>query len=480
MADQHIPIRPGTDALLLLGLLHTVFTEERLRPGRTARVTDGLEDMARAAAPFSPETVAPATGVPAGVIRELARDFAAAEPAVAYGRVGVSMQEFGGLASWLINVLNAVTGNLDRPGGAMFTRPAVDLVALADRIGQRGHFDKGRSRVRGLPEFSGEYPVAVLAEEIGPAKERAGAFVYFLFAYDTLTREQRLITQLGDEDDGRFGIRDPEIQVSPDRRWIALTADFFRVPEDEDLGKLLPTNLWLVSVDGRQHRRLTASITRPAGVEMADAHVFEPRWSGDGQTLFFAQFFSYHPTLGPISVAVFAKAVPVGGGPVNLLPTGNLGCAQHGGAAPSPSGQTLLVPMDVCNSASLAGIHEYTAQPFSGKRQIAAQVSRPKTPVWFPDGSGALYVAEGRFQNVGTGSYVGQAVYRWLAASNENVVFFQPASSAEQAKRVTISPNGRSVVLESAREPPGTSTLWRASPHRVKLTNTGNNISPAW
>jgi anaerobic selenocysteine-containing dehydrogenase len=166
VADQHIPIRPGADALLLLGLLHTVFTEKRLRPGRTARLTDGLDDMARAAAAFSPEAVAPATGVPAAVIRELARDFASADPAVAYGRVGVSMQEFGGLASWLINVLNAVTGNLDRPGGAMFTRPAVDLVALADRIGQRGHFDRRRSRVRGLPEFGGEYPVAVLAEEI--------------------------------------------------------------------------------------------------------------------------------------------------------------------------------------------------------------------------------------------------------------------------------------------------------------------------
>ena len=85
---------------------------------------------------------------------------------MAYGRVGVSMQEFGGLACWLINVLNVVTGNLDRPGGAMFTRPAVDLVGLAARVGQRGHFDSGRSRVRGLPEFGGEYPAAVLAEEI--------------------------------------------------------------------------------------------------------------------------------------------------------------------------------------------------------------------------------------------------------------------------------------------------------------------------
>ena len=96
----------------------------------------------------------------------LARDFATAPSAVAYGRVGTCTQEFGGLASWLVNVLNVVTGNLDRPGGAMFTAPAVDVVALTGRMGQRGHFDKSRSRVRGLPEFGGEWPAAVLAEEI--------------------------------------------------------------------------------------------------------------------------------------------------------------------------------------------------------------------------------------------------------------------------------------------------------------------------
>jgi anaerobic selenocysteine-containing dehydrogenase len=176
LADRHVPIRPGSDALLLLALLQVVFAEGLARPGRLASFTDGLDDVEKLAAPFTPESVADATGVPAAVTRELAREFAAASPAVAYGRVGVSMQEFGGLASWLINVLNVATGNLDRPGGAMFTLPAVDLVDLAARVGQRGHFDKGRSRVRGLPEFGGEYPAAVLAEEIetpGPGQIRA-------------------------------------------------------------------------------------------------------------------------------------------------------------------------------------------------------------------------------------------------------------------------------------------------------------------
>ncbi len=166
IADLHLPIRPGGDALLLAALVHTLGAEGRLEPGRLATFTDGLERLVEAVQPFSPEAVAVRTGIDAATIRTLARDFASAPSAVAYGRVGTCTQEFGGLASWLVNALNLVTGNLDRPGGAMFTNPAVDVVAFADRIGQRGHFDKGRSRVRGLPEFGGEWPAAVLAEEI--------------------------------------------------------------------------------------------------------------------------------------------------------------------------------------------------------------------------------------------------------------------------------------------------------------------------
>ena len=166
LADQHLAIRPGTDALLLLALLHVLFAEGHVAQGRVAGFTDGWEEVSRLVEAWPPEAVAVATGLAAPDIRALARAFALAPSAVAYGRVGTSTQEFGALASWLVNVLNLVTGNLDRPGGAMFTHPAVDLLALADRLGQRGHFDKGRSRVRGLPEFGGEYPVATLAEEI--------------------------------------------------------------------------------------------------------------------------------------------------------------------------------------------------------------------------------------------------------------------------------------------------------------------------
>jgi len=169
LADVHLPIRPGSDALLLMALVRTLFEEGLVRPGRLGPVTDGVEDLHRLAQPFEPETVAAATGIETAAIRALARELGGTGPAVVYGRVGISTQEFGALACWLVNALNLLSGNLDREGGSMFARPAADLVAAAARAGQRGHFAKGRSRVRGLPEFGGEWPVAVLAEEIETA-----------------------------------------------------------------------------------------------------------------------------------------------------------------------------------------------------------------------------------------------------------------------------------------------------------------------
>ncbi|HEX6838895.1 MAG TPA: molybdopterin dinucleotide binding domain-containing protein, partial [Polyangia bacterium] len=143
-----------------------LFAEGRVALGRLAPMVDGLDEVRALVARFPPARVAARTGIAADAIVQLARDFAAAPSAVCYGRVGVCTQEFGGLAAWLINVVNIVTGNFDRAGGAMLTTPAADLVGLATRLGERGHFGVWKSRVRGLPEFGGELPVATLAEEI--------------------------------------------------------------------------------------------------------------------------------------------------------------------------------------------------------------------------------------------------------------------------------------------------------------------------
>ena len=163
LADEHHFIRPGTDALLLAAWVATVFEEGLENLAHLAEACDGLEEVRQRLAPFTPESVAPAVGIEASTIRRLVRDFCAVPEAVCYGRLGVSVQEFGGLCQWLINVLNVVTGHFDRPGGAMFTRPAVDLVARRHGAGSWGRW---KSRVRGLPEMGGELPVSVLAEEM--------------------------------------------------------------------------------------------------------------------------------------------------------------------------------------------------------------------------------------------------------------------------------------------------------------------------
>jgi anaerobic selenocysteine-containing dehydrogenase len=183
LADRHLFIRPGTDVLLLLALLHVVFDEGLTRIGPLApfaAFTSGVETIGNLVAEFPPDKVASITGIDSDQMRLLAREFAAAESAVCYGRIGLSTQEFGGVCQWLISVLNIVTGNLDRPGGAMFTLPAFDPITAPESLAPRGSFARWHSRVRKLPEFAGELPVVTLAEEIlteGPGQVKA--FVTF-------------------------------------------------------------------------------------------------------------------------------------------------------------------------------------------------------------------------------------------------------------------------------------------------------------
>ena len=161
VATAHHFVRPGSDAWVVLAMLHTLFAEGLTRP---AAYVDGLEAVEAAVADLTPERAERASGLPAETIRQLARELAEADGAAAYGRVGVSTQEFGTLTQWAIQLLNIVTGNLDRVGGTLLTTPALD--AVGRRLIGPGHVDLWRSRVRGLPEFAGELPVAALREEI--------------------------------------------------------------------------------------------------------------------------------------------------------------------------------------------------------------------------------------------------------------------------------------------------------------------------
>jgi anaerobic selenocysteine-containing dehydrogenase len=164
-ADEHVAIRPGTDAHLLVAMIQVLFDEHLVDPGAAGPHLEGIDEVRQAVAPFTPEAVADHCGIDAVVIRRMAREVAAAPTAAVYGRIGTHTAEFGTVAAWAVDVICALTGNLDQPGGIMFPLAAHDR---ADRPGPGRGFVLGRhaSRVKGFGEVKGEFPVATLADEI--------------------------------------------------------------------------------------------------------------------------------------------------------------------------------------------------------------------------------------------------------------------------------------------------------------------------
>ncbi|OBG77618.1 MULTISPECIES: molybdopterin-dependent oxidoreductase [unclassified Mycobacterium] len=170
-ADEWLPIVPGTDAALLLAVAHTLFDEGLTNPGPHV---DGIDTMRRVAADWPPERVSAATGIAADRIRGLARELAGTARSVVYGRIGLCNQEFGSLASWLVDVINILTGHFDTPGGAMFPRPAAWSITTQPLPGLEGglaDFGRWRTRVRGAKEVLGQAPVSCMAEEIATPGE---------------------------------------------------------------------------------------------------------------------------------------------------------------------------------------------------------------------------------------------------------------------------------------------------------------------
>ncbi|MGW0192826.1 molybdopterin-dependent oxidoreductase [Nonomuraea sp. NPDC003201] len=202
LADEHVFVRPGTDAYLLFGIVHTLFAEDLVKPSHQV---NGLAEVREAAKHLPPEAVSGRTGVPAEVIVRLARELAAARTAAVYARIGTCTAEFGTLAQWLVDVLNVLTGNLDRPGGAMFPKPATEFGA------RRRPYTVGRwkSRVRGLPESNGELPVATLADEIETPGEGQVTFLI------TVAGNPVLSAPHGARLDAAFGRLDFMVSVDP-------------------------------------------------------------------------------------------------------------------------------------------------------------------------------------------------------------------------------------------------------------------------
>ena len=172
-ADEWLPIVPGTDAALLMAVVHVLFADGLVDLGGIADLVAGVEELRTAAAEFSPERVADTCQIPAERIRQLAHELAETERAVVYGRIGLCNQEFGTLASWLVDVVNILTRHFDVPGGLMFSKPVNWAVGMLPRSPEPEEvtFGKWRSRVRGAPEVLGQVPVSCLAEEIATPGE---------------------------------------------------------------------------------------------------------------------------------------------------------------------------------------------------------------------------------------------------------------------------------------------------------------------
>ena len=162
IASEHHFIRPGTDAALLMAMLNVIRSEGLMKPNPSLPLKN-LGQALDVIAHVTPEVAAASTGIAADEIKRIARDFAASPTAIAYGRIGTCLQPFGTVAQWLVQLLNIVTGNLDREGGTMPTNPVIPVTGPGTRP---GHYGQWKSRVSGLPESGGELPVAALAEEI--------------------------------------------------------------------------------------------------------------------------------------------------------------------------------------------------------------------------------------------------------------------------------------------------------------------------
>ena len=150
-ADEHFFVRPGSDAVVVLAMVRTLFEEGLTRP---APYVDRVDRVRELVEPFTPEAAEQVSGIAADDVRRLARELAAADGGAAYGRIGVSTTGFGSLAQWGIQCLNILTGHFDQPGGVLFTEPAIDFVTR--KLIGTGHYDLWRSRVRGIPEYGGE------------------------------------------------------------------------------------------------------------------------------------------------------------------------------------------------------------------------------------------------------------------------------------------------------------------------------------
>lgn len=165
-ADEHIFIRPETDALLLGAILHLIFKKDSVSLRHLSDHIKGLDQLKNMVERIDPQKVARVTGIELTTIERLTDDLISAESAVIHSRMGASTQTYGGLTQWFTHLINIVTGNFDREGGVMFPQPAADYVMARSKKGKPRSYGRYKSRVSGKPFYNSEFPVGVMIEEM--------------------------------------------------------------------------------------------------------------------------------------------------------------------------------------------------------------------------------------------------------------------------------------------------------------------------
>ena len=174
VASEHVFIRPGTDVFMFLSFLHELFAQGGVDRARAAEFMTGADEIEALVAPWTPERTAAVTGIEPGKLREIVAAYRTAQGAALYCSTGVNMGGHGSLAFWLMECINALSGNLDRRGGTLVGRGVMDFPRFGVKNGVLMRND--RSRIGDFGSVNDAFPGGILADEIltpGPKQVRA-------------------------------------------------------------------------------------------------------------------------------------------------------------------------------------------------------------------------------------------------------------------------------------------------------------------
>ena len=267
VATDHVFIRPDTDPFFFLAFLNELIATGGVNHDRVARHMSGFEAIEALARPWTPERTEPVTRIPAATLREMVRSYREADGAALYCSTGVNMGRNGSLAFWLQEVINAVSGNLDRRGGTLVGNGIFDFARFGKNYGVMTK--RHASRLGGFTSVNDAFPGGMLADEIltpGPRQVRA-LFVTGGNPLITMPNSARL----------RDALRDLELLVCVDvflnetaslAHWVLPATSPLQRP---DLPFVFPLFL---GMQARPYLQATEAVVPPDGLQRDEATIY--------------------------------------------------------------------------------------------------------------------------------------------------------------------------------------------------------------